>query len=201
MRKHFTLIELLVVIGIICILAAMLMPALGKAREKAAQTDCLNNQKQLTLAFFMYISDFTDTSPIILGGTSGVNLENGWIAYDGYPVPSAGQFIPSKGTLYPYVNTEKPYLCRMDKTAKRNSFSANCYISEVKTSQINATSETPLLLEEGTPKTSNDGYFASTDIVINRHTKGANYAFCDGHASFEKWTTTEIWKHTNFNKE
>ncbi len=201
MRKNFTLIELLVVIGIIAILAAMLMPALGKAREKAAQTDCLNNQKQLTLSFMMYISDFKETYPYIGGGLSGVDSESGWIFYDGYPVPSSGQFYPSKGALFPYVNTEKPYLCRLDTTGSNNSYSVNCYLSVVKPSQIKNPSETPLLLEEGTPKTSNDGYFASTDVVINRHTKGSVFSFCDGHASFEKWKTTEIWDKNNINKE
>ena len=193
MKQRFTLIELLVVIGIIAVLASMLMPALGKAREKAAQTDCLNNQKQLVLSFMMYVSDFKETFPDYTDGYPGAGVEGGWIFYDKFPVPTAGQFDPSRGTMYPYVNTKKAYKCRLDMTESINSYSANGRTKGVKTSLVKASSETPLLLEEGTPKTSDDGYFAYTNIVVNRHSKGAVYSFCDGHVSFEKWKLEEIW--------
>ena len=62
-QRRFTLIELLVVIGIIAVLAAMLMPALGKAREKANQASCINQIKQFSLACSIYRSDFRDRFP------------------------------------------------------------------------------------------------------------------------------------------
>src|SRR4051812_15247968 len=64
LSQGFTLIELLVVIAIIAILAAILFPVFAKAREKARQTSCVSNEKQIGLAFLQYIQDNDEAFPL-----------------------------------------------------------------------------------------------------------------------------------------
>ena len=84
MNKKFTLIELLVVIAIIGILASLLLPSLGKAREKARRAICISNQKNHALALQMFFDDNDDSYPPLSVGTSG-NTQRGsnWFGAQG----------------------------------------------------------------------------------------------------------------------
>src|SRR6266550_1349016 len=75
-RHGFTLIELLVVIAIIAILAAMLLPALAKAKEKGKRVQCINNLKQFLLTTHMYVLDFNDTLPYTGWSSGTYNVAN-----------------------------------------------------------------------------------------------------------------------------
>jgi prepilin-type N-terminal cleavage/methylation domain-containing protein/prepilin-type processing-associated H-X9-DG protein len=93
MRRGFTLIELLVVIAIIAILAAILFPVFAKAREKARQTSCLSNEKQLMLGFLMYAQDYDEVLPLAKGAVV------------------SGRLMAAADLVMPYVKNTQIFFC------------------------------------------------------------------------------------------
>ena len=104
----FTLIELLVVIAIIAVLAALLLPALAKAKEKGRQTSCINNVRQQTLAVIMYADEYSDTLPPT--------------AY----IDANGDEVDWPSLLDPYLKyVTKIHLCPTDAKSLINSYGLN----------------------------------------------------------------------------
>jgi len=98
-QTGFTLIELLVVIAIIAILAAILFPVFSRAREKARQTGCLSNVKQLSLGVGMYVQDYDET-------------------YPPFAYATATGFLTAFDLVLPYVKNNQILLCPDDKVGR-----------------------------------------------------------------------------------
>jgi len=179
MRRGFTLIELLVVIAIIAILAAILFPVFAKAREKARQSSCLSNSKQIMLAFMQYKQDYDERWP--LQYWSGTAWEP---AVSGYWV----------GEISPYIKNTQIFLCpSTSATVNQTSYIYNAGLSQIADGTITNPAERIAIGEGANFSPANGIDYGPTQVGLqagtnNRlrqnHNDGANFGFCDGHS---KW--------------
>lgn len=211
MKPHsaFTLIELLTVIAIIAVLAAILFPVFAQAREKARQTVCLSNLRQLGTAFAMYVQDADESFPL----TSHAASEESVWTYSLYTYTQSTSLLrcPSDNSTNWYPETTI--------NARFTSYGINDWMDEypgggiLALAQVKSPSDTVYAAEmadniaedhfharywrqkDTAYPTQADWSFepAGTALARRRHQGGANYFYCDGHAKWSRfeslWTT------------
>ena len=179
----FTLIELLVVVAIVVILAAMLLPALSKAREKARQAVCMNNLKQIGLAFQMYASDYDNYLPYV--GNPPAPTGGYW-----YELPRIPKYLNIKVNQYKLAAKKTLLHCPSDREKNTSgliyySYAMNRYLGGAKYSRITNSSRTILLADSFyTCVISSTTIWSGVEWGKGRHPNGANFLYVDGHVRY-----------------
>ncbi len=214
-NEGFTLIELLVVIAIIAILAAMLLPALSGVKEKANQIRCLSNHKQLVLAWSVYKDD--NSGHLVVDDPWGGTNYPSWVYGNMLLAQNAtNAALVRTGLLYPLTPNLGVYHCPSDTSPSLRSYSMQPQLGLCQNGQpynaqaaygfpgyptmytenqmrIPVPTATIVFVDESTA-TLNDGWFFISamgdtwyDIPANRHSRGGNFSFADGHAEHWRW--------------
>ncbi len=185
-RAGFTLIELLVVIAIIAILAAILFPVFARAREKARQSSCMSNVKQLNLGILQYVQDYDEVFPT-----------HGWVDTAVWPNGQTGG-NPWHVRIYPYVKNIQVYSCPSGTLRWAGDPSTNLqigYSASIGLSNMAAfvyPSQTAMVAD--TDGGAGYCFFSApypatgtpNRYITDRHNGGANLGFVDGHAKWWK---------------
>src|SRR3954451_10671140 len=217
-RAGFTLIELLVVIAIIAILAAMLLPALSGAKNRAQQTVDLNNNRQIATATHLYVSENNDYLPNSGWGTTmaswayDANIPANPTSQAAFPTAVANQLnFFRRGQLYPFIKTEKVLMCPADRVDSLFYQRNILYTSYVWNGAVNGfgpdtapafkiTQFKPDRIlqweaDETVPFYFNDSSSFPDEGISGRHGKGATVVLFGGSTeriALRKWYTSEF---------